>query len=76
MKDNNQNKKERNKSRSYIEITFKRTQKYNIPKCQLLIADIPYNLSQIMLLAATRGILMEIRKNGESGKSWQAILQY
>ena len=43
MKDNNQNKKREIKAELYRD-NFQNSKVYNIPKCQLLIADIPYNV--------------------------------
>ena len=63
--DNNQNKKREIKAELYRD-NFQNSKAYNIPKCQLLIADIPYNLSNNAYASNPAWYVDGDNKKGES----------
>lgn len=62
---NNQNKKRKIKAELYRD-NFQNHKRYNIPKCQLLIADIPYNLSNNAYASNPAWYVDGDNKKGES----------
>jgi site-specific DNA-methyltransferase (adenine-specific) len=65
-------KEEENKKKIKIELFndhFQNYKKYNIPKAQLVIADIPYNLGKNAYASSTEWYVDGDNKNGESNKA-------
>lgn len=52
---------------------FQNYKKYGIPKAQLVIADIPYNLGKNAYASSTEWYIDGDNKNGESKKSRKTI---
>ena len=52
---------------------FQNFKKYNIPKAQLVIADIPYNLGVNAYASSTEWYIGGDNKNGESNKAGKAF---
>ena len=52
---------------------FQNYKKYNIPKAQLVIADIPYNLGINAYASSTEWYIDGDNKNGESKKAGKAF---
>ena len=66
--DNNQNKKREIKAELYRD-NFQNYKRYNIPKAQLIIADIPYNIGNNAFGSNPSWYIDGDRKNGESEKA-------
>lgn len=56
-----------------INDNFQNYKRYGIPKAQLVIADIPYNLGANAYASSTEWYIDGDRKNGESGKAKKAF---
>lgn len=52
---------------------FQNFKRYNIPKAQLVIADIPYNLGNNAYASSPEWYINGDNKNGESKKSKQGV---
>ena len=65
---NNQNKKREIKAELYRD-NFQNSKRYNIPKAQLIIADIPYNIGNNAFGSNPSWYIDGDRKNGESEKA-------
>lgn len=52
---------------------FQNFKKYNIPKAQLVIADIPYNLGVNAYASSTEWYIDGDNRNGESNKAGKAF---
>lgn len=65
---NNQNKKREIKAELYRD-NFQNSKRYNIPKAQLIVADIPYNIGNNAFGSNPSWYIDGDRKNGESEKA-------
>ena len=56
-----------------INDNFQNYKRYNIPKAQLVIADIPYNIGKNAYASSTEWYINGDNKNGESSKAGKAF---